>query len=209
MVLPSGNPNPSADRDSPDDEPPPYSSLPDTSPPKWEPRFDDLTAESHQRLSIESRQPLDPPPECFSIPSPRRIRSHNFLSFTISSLSHKLVDGFCVLHPRGLLEEHGITKEDWVRFLEDLTIAARLSAQRLSAVGSRIPAKPFHLRGPFIINFRVAYDAAFARTPLQEVGALIAVWNESAFERRKLRVTLHVREDEGKKSGYYLLVESL
>ncbi|KAI5987937.1 hypothetical protein EDC04DRAFT_1461926 [Pisolithus marmoratus] len=186
-LLPS---SPFAGRDSAEDEPPPYSNRPGTSPPKWQPQFEDLTVTSLQRLSTESRRPLDPPPECFSTPSPLRIRSHDFLSFTIPSLSDKLLDGFRVLYPCDLLEKHGITRDDWVRFLEDLTIAARLSAQGR-------------------IRFGVVYDAVFARSPLREVRALMSVWNEGAFERRKLRVSLHVREDRGKKSGYYLLVESL
>ncbi|KAI6016181.1 hypothetical protein EDC04DRAFT_558885 [Pisolithus marmoratus] len=201
-LLPS---SPSADRD----EPPPYSNCPGTSPPKWQPQFEDLTVTSLQRLSTESRRPLDPPPECFSTPSPLRIRSHDFLSFTIPSLSDKLLDGFRVLYPCDLLEKHGITRDDWVRFLEDLTIAARLSAQGRSAVGSRIPPTVFPTHGPFIVRFGVVYDAVFARSPLREVRALLSVWNEGAFERRKLRVSLHVREDRGEKSGYYLLVESL
>ncbi|KAI6131405.1 hypothetical protein EDD16DRAFT_855361 [Pisolithus croceorrhizus] len=209
----SGNLNASADRDgegSAGDEPPPYSSQPDTSPPRWQPQFEDLTTESLQRLSTETRKPLDPPPECFSTPTPLRIGSHDFLPFMIPSLSEKLTDGFRVLYPHGLLEKHGITRNDWVRFLEDLIIAARLSAQGRSAVGARIPTRVFTIRGPFIMSLvGTAYDAVFARGPLREVKALLAVWNESAFERRKLRVSLHVREDGGKKSDYYLLVEFL
>ena len=194
-----------------DDFPPPYSDPLSSSPPKWEPQFEDLTPAATLRKSDEmERSPLDPPPECFSVPSPLRIRSHDFPSFRIPSLSDKLIDGFGILYPRALLEKHGITREDWVRFLEDLTIAARLSARGLSAVGSRVPVKPLLTRGPFIMWLPgTVYDAPFRRSPLEEVKALIAVWNESAFERRKLRVTVQVRVEMGKKAGYDLVIESL
>lgn len=209
----SDNPNASTDgngADSAEDEPPPYSSEPDMSPPAWQPQFEDLTAESLQHLSADCRNPLDPPPDCFSTPTPPRIRSHDFPPFIIPSLADRLPDGFRVLYPRGLLEKHGITRNDWVRFLEDLIIAARLSAQGRSAVGSRVPPTVFRMRGPFIAgHVGTAYDAAFARGPLREVEALLGVWNQSAFERRKLRVSLHVRDDGDKKPGYRLLVESM
>lgn len=192
-----------------EDFPPPYSD-PSSSSPKWEPQFEDLTAAALKKFDEIERSPLDPPPECFSIPSPLRIRSHDFPSFRIPSLSDRLIDGFAVLYPHNVLENHGITREDWVRFLEDLTIAARLSALGLSAVGSRVPAKPFPTLGPFILWLPGSvYDATFQRSPLEEVKALVAVWNESAFERRKLRVTVQVRVEKGKKAGYDLVVESL
>ncbi|KAI6021709.1 hypothetical protein BKA83DRAFT_4286145 [Pisolithus microcarpus] len=138
----------------------------------------------------------NPPPECFSTPTPPRIGSHDFPPFIIPSLSEQTCPtAFAVLYPRGLLEKHGITQNDWVRFLEDLIIAARLSAQGRSAVGSRVPATVFPMRGAFIMSLvGTAYDAAFARGPLREVEALLGVWNQSAFERRKLRVSLHVRD---------------
>ncbi|KAL4073613.1 hypothetical protein J3A83DRAFT_2574499 [Scleroderma citrinum] len=187
-----------------EDHPPPYS---DSSPPKWEPQFEDLTA---GRLSMMGRNPLDPPPECFSAPSPLRVRSRDFPPFRIPSLSDKLVDGFRVLYPRDLLEKHGITREDWTRFLEDLTIAARLSTQGLSAVGSRVPVKLLPARGPFITRLPgAAYDAAFQKSPLEEVKALITIWNECAFERRRLRVSPQVLVERGEKVGYDLVVESL
>jgi len=193
-----------------EDFPPPYSDPSSSSPPKWEPQFEDLTAAALKKFDETEHSPLDPPPECFSIPSPLRIRSHDFPSFRIPSLSDRLIDGFAVLYPRNVLENHGITQEDWVRFLEDLTIASRLSALGLSAVGSRVPAKPFPTLGPFIMWLPgFAYDATFQRSPLEEVKALIAVWNQSAFERRKLRVTVQVRVENGKKAGYDLVVESL
>jgi hypothetical protein len=55
----------------------------------------------------------------------------------------------------------------------------------------------------------MAYDSHFTRSPGEEVQALIAVWNQSAFERRKLRVSLQFKGREDIKGAYELLVESM
>ncbi|KIJ63003.1 hypothetical protein HYDPIDRAFT_56326, partial [Hydnomerulius pinastri MD-312] len=127
------------------------------------------------------------------------------------SIGDKLAQGFRILYPSDLLEKHGIGREDWVRFLEDLGIAARFACEGLSAVGSRVPVTPLPVRGIFTSRASgVAYDSLFTRSPLEEVHALIGVWNQSAFERRKLKVTLQMKGSEvGAKVGYELVVESL
>ncbi|KAG6379488.1 hypothetical protein JVT61DRAFT_9973 [Boletus reticuloceps] len=175
-------------------------------PPPWEPQFEDLTSHSYQ-----ARRPLDPPPPCFSTPSPLRIRSRNFPPFRIPAVSDKLTDGFRILYPRNILESHGICRSDWVRFLQDLGIAARLAREGLSAIRSHKPITPliphriFHLR-----SLGAVYDGHFARSPVEEVRALLQIWNQCALERRKIRVSLQVRPigSSGKKSCA-LIVESL
>ncbi|KAN0085633.1 protein of unknown function (DUF4646) domain containing protein [Tylopilus felleus] len=179
------------------------------SPPPWEPQFEDLS--SHSSLQLLRRRPLDPPPPCFSVPSPLRIRSHNFPPFRIPAVSDTLTDGFRILYPRNILEGHGISRSDWVRFLQDLGVAARLSREGLSAVGSRVPIAPLITHRIFPPRaLGAVYDGHFARSPLEEVRALIQIWNQCAFERRKIRVSLEVRliGTNGKKS-YTLIVESL
>ncbi|KAG8216294.1 hypothetical protein J3R82DRAFT_6355 [Butyriboletus roseoflavus] len=178
-------------------------------PPPWEPQFEDLSSPSP--LPLLHRRPLDPPPPCFSIPSPLRIRSHQFPPFRIPAVSDKFTDGFRVLYPHNIFERHGINRADWVRFLEDLGIAARLSGEGLSAVGSRVPVTPLLAHRIFPSRaIGTVYDSHFARNPAEEVRALIQIWNQCAFERRKIRVSLHVQPigTSGKK-GYTLVVESL
>ncbi|KAF9226020.1 hypothetical protein BS17DRAFT_749311 [Gyrodon lividus] len=189
---------------------PPYSSLlSNTDPPPWEPQFEDLSSQSP---SLLHRRPLDPPPNCFSTTSPLRIKSNDFPSFRIQSVGDKLTDGFRILYPSNLLERHGISQPDWVRFLEDLGIAACLSGEGLSAVGSRVPVTPLPARGvfPSRATTGATYDSHFMRTPLEEVHVLIDVWNQSAFERRKLKVTLQTKPgDAMNNGGYELVVKSL
>ncbi|OAX39060.1 hypothetical protein K503DRAFT_769832 [Rhizopogon vinicolor AM-OR11-026] len=197
------------------DLPPPYSFSPSSAttsspaPPIWEPYFIDLSPELHQQSSVIHRKPLDPPPDCFSTPSPLRVKSNDFPPFRIPCAGNALADGFRILYPSGLLEKHGIQQADWTRFLEDLGIAARLAGQGLSAVGSRVPIVPL-TRGVFGTRTTgMAYDSHFIRNPREEVQALLAVWNQSAFERRKLRVSLQFKGGADIKGGYELLVESI
>ena len=177
-------------------------------PPPWEPGFEDLSSLLPLPLC---RRPLDPPPPCFSTPSPMRIRSHDFPTFRVPAVSDRLTDGFRMLYPYNILERHGIGRADWVRFLEDLGIAARLSSEGLSAIRSRVPVAPLLARRIFPSHaLGAVYDGHFARSPLEEVRALIQLWNQCAFERRKIRVTLQIRPIgmSGKKC-YMLVVESL
>jgi hypothetical protein len=187
-------------------EPPPAYTRKASDPlPAWSSvQFTDLT-ESEQPSEL-ARLPLDPPPACFSTPSPTRIRSHSFEPFRISSRESSLAGGFRLLYPDGHLSPHGISPTDWVRFLQDLGIAARLSMQGLSIRGNVQPPRAGFIRG----RMGTAYDASFAKTPMEEVQDLINVWNESALERRKLRVSLHPRTDgHGRREAYELLVEAL
>ncbi|KAG2058398.1 hypothetical protein BDR06DRAFT_950945 [Suillus hirtellus] len=188
-----------------EDLPPPYTPA-TTAPPIWEPHFIDLT--QHSPLIL--RKPLDPPPDCFSTPSPPRVKSNDFPPFRIPCAGNHLADGFRILYPSGLLEKHGIQQADWTRFLEDLGVSARLAGQGLSAVGSRVPTTPRPVRGVFGTRATgVTYDSQFARSPRDEVQTLITVWNQSAFERRKLRVTLHITGGLDNRAAYELFVESL
>ncbi|KAH7912753.1 hypothetical protein BJ138DRAFT_736979 [Hygrophoropsis aurantiaca] len=192
--------------------PPPYTSSTTGSPndpPKWEPHFVDFTSQSNATLDAD-RMPLDPPPNCFSMPSPLRVKTHDFPPFKIQSVSNQLSAGFRILYPSHLLEKHGISQLDWIRFLEDLGIAARLAMRGLTAVGSRLPSKPFPARGIFSSRASgTVYDSRFTRNPKEEVEALIGVWNQSAFERRKLRVTLQPPTGQDGARFYRLVVESL
>lgn len=201
------------------DLPPPYSfnppsasATPSPAPPILEPYFIDLSPQSlHQQSTVIPRKPLDPPPHCFSTPSPLRVKSNDFPPFRIPCAGNTLADGFRILYPSGLLEKHGIQQADWTRFLEDLGIAARLAGQGLSAVGSRAPIAPL-TRGVFGSRTAgMAYDSQFTRSPRDEVQMLIAVWNQSAFERRRLRVSLQFNGgvDSDINGGYELLVESM
>ncbi|KAI0696617.1 hypothetical protein BC835DRAFT_1414166 [Cytidiella melzeri] len=186
--------------------PPPYTRKTSDPLPAWSSvEFTDLT--DSENPSDLVRLPFDPPPACFSTPTPPRIRSRSFEPFQIPSRGQSLAGGFRLLYPHGQLSPHGISSEDWIRFLQDLGIAARLSSQGLSVRGNVQPQRAGFIRG----RMGTAYDASFGKTPVEEVQDLVDVWNESAWERRKVRVTLRTRNDvqARRREAYDLLVEAL
>ncbi|KAG8864453.1 hypothetical protein FRB96_004956 [Tulasnella sp. 330] len=205
FAPPLGPPPGVTDETIPSEPPPAY--YPQTQPTNQAANgFIDLTPLSQVMNLAESIHPLDPPPECFSTSTPIRIRSHSFESFWIPSLGPRLASGFQILYNPDLLEHHGISQDDWVRLVRDLGVAARLAEQGKPAVANR-PRPPEILSRQGLYSSRAQtrpYDQAFIRTPVDETRALIAVWNECALERRKLRVSLHAKE-----GGYQLLVEAL
>lgn len=115
---------------------------------------------------------------------------------------------------------HGIAQGDWTRFLLDLGTTARMAAQGLSVRGGGAVTATGgvgagggggRLLKLAVGNRGTVYDAAFVKTPVEEVQSLVNVWNESALVRRKVRVSLHPKVDAGgrQKEGYDLLVEAL
>ncbi|PSR76374.1 hypothetical protein PHLCEN_2v8470 [Hermanssonia centrifuga] len=201
-------PNPPPSENSRSDPPPPYTAKATDPLPAWSaptPRFTDLSASA--RATDLLHLPLDPPPSCFSTPTPVRIRTRSFEPFRIPSKGGTLSDGFRLLYPSDELGPHGISDEDWGRFLSDLAIAARTASQGLSVMSTSPPPRTSFLRG----KAGTIYDSAFGKSTVVEVQDLIHVWNQSAFERRKVKVKLQNKTgpDGRTKDGYELLVEAL
>ncbi|EPQ54317.1 hypothetical protein GLOTRDRAFT_94621 [Gloeophyllum trabeum ATCC 11539] len=204
---PPGPPPPDPlDQPNPAEAPPPYSKTPPAFLPETpDTPFITITLPP----TPPTYRPLDPPPPCFSTPSPLRVHSHSFAPFRVPSNTSRLADGFQPLYPPELLGKHGISEADWARFLADIRITAQLAEQGMSAVAPyRGTASAIVMRAG---NVGRQYDSAFAKTPVDEVRGLLQVWNESAFERRKMRVTLVIRADETnrRREGYDLLVDAL
>ncbi|KAH7093913.1 hypothetical protein BKA62DRAFT_721799 [Auriculariales sp. MPI-PUGE-AT-0066] len=160
----------------------------------------------------ERTGPLDPPPECFSTPTPLRIRSKSFQTFRVPSVSARIVDGFQPLYASEQLSTHGITAEDWADLLLGIRMTTLTAGQPNRSLQSTKELGPFILAGLAGRGFAGRqYDRAFAKTALEEAMALVAVWDGSAFARRKLRVSIHPRSDDARHTlvGYDLLVEAL
>jgi len=102
--------------------------------------------------------------------------------------------------------------EDWADFLLGVDLAIATAGQPNKSLQSTKHLGPFVIGGLAGRGFAGRqYDAAFAKTALEEAMAIIAVWQDSAFNRRKLRVSLHPRTaaDGRNPSGMDLLVEAL
>lgn len=201
----------STEQVNPSEAPPPYTAKASDPLPSWaqsvdRDRLKDLSS-SVLPLSPD-HLPLDPPPAFFSTPTPLRIRAHSFQPFAIPSNTRNIADGFALLYTDEL-GAHGIAARDWARFLQDLGVAARLALRGLNMRGQRPRAgSAGGLLGMGSTRGR-QYDSAFMKSPLEQVAGLVVVYNESAWERRKVRVTLRAKADERGREGYELLVEAL
>ncbi|KIP02274.1 hypothetical protein PHLGIDRAFT_303824 [Phlebiopsis gigantea 11061_1 CR5-6] len=186
--------------------PPPYTAKASDPPPSWAAsptQLQDIT--SSAPALPPTHLPLDPPPDFFSTPSPPRIRARSFAPFTIPARGHTLDGGFALLYADAL-RAHGIAPAHWARFLQDLQAVARLALQGRDLRGARPKTTGLAVGST---RGRV-YDAAFVKSPLEQVQGLLEVYNGSAWERRKVRVTLRMQTDEGGRGGGYgLLVEAL
>ncbi|KZO96188.1 hypothetical protein CALVIDRAFT_481673, partial [Calocera viscosa TUFC12733] len=159
-------------------------------------------------------RPLDPPPECFSTPGPWRLKSRAFAPFRVRSVGRSLAGGWEGMYAPPL-EGSGIARADWARFLGDITHTARLAREGISALSPKRVLHPHSgfrtlLSGPSAVEGG-PYDQAFRRSETEEVAALVGVWNGSAFERRKVRVTLlPIADGTGeRRARWELFVEAL
>ncbi|EKM53062.1 uncharacterized protein PHACADRAFT_175484 [Phanerochaete carnosa HHB-10118-sp] len=188
--------------------PPPYTAKASDPLPSWaqaSASVRDLSA--RYPIFAPDHVPLDPPPPFFSTPSPRRIRSRSFAPWTVPSRGRNIADGFPVLY-NDVLKTHGIAEDDWARFVRDLQVAARLSLLGLNMRGER--QRRASLSGGILGSVRGrAYDAAFVKSPLEQVDQLVQIYNGSAWERRKVRVTVRMQFAESGRERYELLVEAL
>jgi hypothetical protein len=127
-------------------------------------------------LASDAEGPLDPPPDCFSSSTPARIRSHSFEPFRIPSRGPRLLDGFEPLYPPSIFEYHGISAEDWARFLRDVQLAAVMAERGVSSVAPRRMGAPKSVVKGILGGPRSAaggpYDKAFVKTPQEEVCSL-------------------------------------
>ncbi|GJE94014.1 hypothetical protein PsYK624_101820 [Phanerochaete sordida] len=206
---PSNPPRSTAPSGEPSTEPPPPYTANAADPlPSWAQactRVRDLSA-TYPSLAL-AHLPLDPPPDFFSTPSPRRVRSRSFAAWTVPSRARNLVDGFPVLY-NDALKAHGVSEEDWGRFIGDVQVAARLALAGFNMRGER--QRRASLSGTLLGSVRGrAYDAAFAKSPLEQVQQLVEIYNGSAWERRKVHVTVRMQLAENGREGYELLVEAL
>ena len=195
-----------ADVPSTTEPPPPYTAKASDPLPAWASSTTQLQDISDSVPTISpTHLPLDPPPDFFSTSSPPRIRSRSFTPFTIPARGRTLADGFAPLYSDAL-RAHGILPAHWGRFLLDLQAVARLALQGRDLRGVRPKTT-----GLGVVSTRGrAYDAAFVKSPLEQVQALLEVYNGSAWERRKVRVTFRMQACvDGRDGGYGLLVEAL
>ncbi|CAE6482203.1 unnamed protein product [Rhizoctonia solani] len=136
---------------------------------------------------IKPRDPLDPPPMCFSrvvlAPSPETTYQPLPQPLVIHAKpGKKFLDDAFVTTGTPPLHKHDILAEDWVRLLEDIHIVARLSAGQRITAGILPMTMHVGFTGLFISR---AIERGMRRKNVEGVMQLLQIWNERFFKPRR------------------------
>ena len=101
--------------------------------------------------------------------------------------SKELADGFKSFYPGRILVDHDVSTADWGRFLEDITVAGRLTGGQ--AIVSQVAPLTMHLgaSGYFITK---AIERGMKRKKEPVINEAVETWQQNFFIRRGLDVYL-------------------
>ncbi|KAG8692045.1 hypothetical protein FRC11_007011 [Ceratobasidium sp. 423] len=141
---------------------------------------------------VKPRDPLDPPPMCFSrvVPAPSPETTYQPLPQPLiihAKPGKKFLDDAFVTTGTPALHRHDVLADDWVRLLEDIHIVARLSAGQKITAGILPITMHVGFTGFFISR---AIERGMKRKNVGGVMQLLQIWNERFFKPRRLDVIL-------------------
>ncbi|CAE7225365.1 unnamed protein product, partial [Rhizoctonia solani] len=136
---------------------------------------------------INPRDPLDPPPICFSrvIPAPSPEITYQTLPQPLvihAKPGKTFLDGAFVTTGTPGLHKHDVLAEDWVRLLEDIQIVARLTAGQKITAGILPMTMHVGFAGLFISR---AIERGMRNKNVGNVTQLLQIWNERFFKPRR------------------------
>ncbi|KAH7335332.1 hypothetical protein B0J17DRAFT_669669 [Rhizoctonia solani] len=141
---------------------------------------------------INPRDPLDPPPVCFTriVPAPSHETTYQALPQPLvihAKPGKKFLDDAFVTTGTPALHMHDIWAEDWVRLLEDIHIVARLTAGQKITAGILPVTMHVGFSGFFISR---AIERGMRNKNVGNVMQLLQIWNERFFKPRHLETIL-------------------
>ncbi|KAG9127428.1 hypothetical protein FRC07_013873 [Ceratobasidium sp. 392] len=148
-----------------------------------------LASQSEQAAArlASSRNPLDPPPPCFSrvvlppsdtvtyepLPNPYVIHGKTGKAF--------LDDAFAIT-PIPAFHKHDIETDDWIRFLEDVQTVARFNGGQKAVAGALPVTRHIGFIGHFVSK---AVEQGMRKRNTANVVDLLNVWNDRFFNHRR------------------------
>ncbi|KAG8744169.1 hypothetical protein FRC10_010635 [Ceratobasidium sp. 414] len=136
---------------------------------------------------VSSRNPLDPPPPCFSrvVLPPSGVVTYEPLPkpYVIHGKTGKMfLDDAFAITPPPAFHKHDVETDDWMRFLEDLQTVARLNGSQ-KVVASALPVtRHLGFIGHFVSK---AVEQSMRKQNTASVVDLLSVWNERFFNHRR------------------------
>ena len=136
---------------------------------------------------------FNPPAPSFAREPSRRFRYAPFSSaIVIPQESKELADGFKSLYPGRILVDHDVSTADWARFLEDITVAGRLTGGQ--AIISQVAPLTMHMgaTGYFVTK---AIERGMKKKKEPVINEAVETWNQNFFGKRGLDVYLRHGND--------------
>ncbi|KAF8704290.1 hypothetical protein RHS03_06102, partial [Rhizoctonia solani] len=157
--------------------------------PDDEPSTESIVNSEPDTKVIQSRDPLDPMPSCFSRDPPTEA-AHQALSYPFivhAKPGKKLLDDAFDTFSSNILEKYNVFDHDWARLIEDIRIAAQLTKGEKATAKVLPVTKYIGCTGYFVSR---AIEKKMKRKNAASVNALLEVWNEQFFRPRRLEITL-------------------
>ncbi|CAE6454508.1 unnamed protein product [Rhizoctonia solani] len=145
---------------------------------------------SQAMAKMNPRDPLDPPPICFSRIVPALSHEITYQTLPQPLVIHakpgkKFLDDAFVTTGTPALLKHDVLAEDWVRLLEDIHIVARLTAGQKITAGILPVTMNVGFSG-FLISR--AIEKGMRNKNVGNVMQLLQIWNERFFKPRHLEI---------------------
>lgn len=136
---------------------------------------------------LNPRDPLDPPPPCFSrvIAPPSEDTTYEQLPHPLvidAKPGKKFLDEAFATTGTPALYRHDVLAEDWVRLLEDIQIVARLTGGQRVVAGALPVTMHIGFSG-FLVSR--AIEKGMKKKNAGNVVKLLDIWNERFFKPRR------------------------
>lgn len=171
----------------------PYATNADWSPSEQELRLRKLpslafTMRLQQRFAKKTADIFNPPCPSLQRPVPNNISEANFHPYQCLGRGDLAADGFKSTFLGAVMTPRDVSTADWFRFLQDLTVASRLSGPQEALAGITPVTKRLSLPG-FLVTKLIRYSVIRKREPL--IFDTVEEWNARFFSTRGIDVFIH------------------
>ncbi|KAH8553272.1 hypothetical protein BGW37DRAFT_485110 [Umbelopsis sp. PMI_123] len=134
------------------------------------------------------RKPLEPPPECFSRAPQNSQQPAPFSPVQIPCAGPRLENGFPMMYPGYVLSTHDIPEQDWIRFIQDIAIAAHWGTGQTMHTSSGYQTNYGSSRGLTGIMGMQRNTPQYGSS--RQAAGLVDIWNTYYFHQRGINMIL-------------------
>lgn len=156
-----------------------------------------LMSRVKQRFARSPGEVWDKPPPSFGRTPQQGWSYAPFEPFSLPAAGEQLADGFKPLYFGRVLADHDVSAADWARFLEDISVAGRMTGGQ--QVISNIAPVTMHLGATgYFVTKAIQKRMKQSKNPV--ISETVEMWEQNFFLRRGLDV--YIRDTEGRMTSY-------